>query len=211
MEYSSYLISKDREDLKEVTKYIPKEPVTWFDGNGYESFSQLVNSCIEAADTEIVFIMSHRVSPEPQHFKLALDLLKKGHGLVGLYRLAFFAFKKEVFRQIGMMDERFLGGSYEDDDLYVRLVEANISMYLTHDVEYRYGDSTWNQTNHCWEHCFTKWNGIPKTTLAPKRMLEEEKYSYDLGPSVATKFLPTSESFIYPHWMRWQSYLHMRF
>ena len=51
------------------------------------------------------------------------------HGLQ-LLALGFWATTKNVFREIGLLDERFLGGEYEDFDFGIRMKLAKLSNAL---------------------------------------------------------------------------------
>lgn len=174
-----------------IVTSIGPERVTYFDGSGYNSFAQLVNTCVANSYTETVILMSDKVLPRQEHVKTTLELLDKGFGLVALYRFAFFGFKKELMRRIGMMDERYAGGGYEDDDFYTRCVEANIAMYVTHDVPYTPGNSGWNY-ERARQHHQNKWR-FTQETITLKRHLPEPVLNYDLGPSVPTQFLTARE------------------
>jgi GT2 family glycosyltransferase len=191
--YTSFIISNKPEIVPVIQLSISPEPVTLFDGTGCASFSRLVNSCAAKCNTEIVIMMSDKVLPRAEHVHKLLNLLNNGYGFVGLYRFAFFGFKKELFRKIGPMDERFVGGGFEDDDFYIRLKEANIAMYVTHDVPYNTALSSWDQTR-TQEIFINKWipSVIPNTKLKNsqvQRRLPENPHNYNFGLPVPTKFL----------------------
>lgn len=197
MLYSCYVISNKPHQFTAIEKSIAPESVTYFDGTGYSSFSKLVNSCVESANSELVIIMSDKVLPTAGNVNTLLKLINQGYGFVGLYRFAFFGFKKQLFRQIGMMDERFVGGGYEDDDMYIRLKEANISMYITEEVEYKKSASSWNY-NLSRNHFINKWVDTSSPLYSPtvklsaahiKRKLGEEQLNYNLGEEIPTEFL----------------------
>jgi hypothetical protein len=196
--YSSFIISHRPEMIPAVLNSVSPESVKWFNGTGYRSFSKLVNACVASADTEIIIIMSDKVFPTQEHIKKVVDLVNQGYGFVALYRFALFGFKKQLMRQIGMMDERFAGGGFEDDDFYIRLHEANISMYITEEIPYLKSHSSWDRSL-CEAHFINKWvdttapNYDPAVKLSHniiKRNLPEEQYSYNLGPGIPTAFLP---------------------
>jgi len=68
--------------------------------------------------------------PIDENIQKTVKLIEEGYAFVGMYRFGFFGFKKELFRKIGPMDERYVGGCWEDDDFYIRLREANLSFSL---------------------------------------------------------------------------------
>jgi GT2 family glycosyltransferase len=197
MNYSCYVISNKPHLFENIEKSLYPEPVKYFDGTGYESFSKLVNSCAAAASTEIVIIMSDKVLPTAIDVFKAVSLINQGYGLVATYRFAFFGFKKQLFRQIGMMDERFVGGGFEDDDMYIRLHEANIAMYVTEEVPYTKSSSSWNY-DLSRLHFINKWVDTENPLYDPtaklsaefiKRKLNEEILQYQLGNDIPTEFL----------------------
>lgn len=197
MSYTCYLISNKPQYIEPISKSFYPEKFEYFNGEGFSSFSKLVNSCVAHCPTETVVIMSDKVLPTKENLDKTLKLIEEGYGLVGLYRLAFFGFKKELFRRIGMMDERFLGGWFEDDDIYTRLQEANISAYLTHEVAYdKRGKSSWHHPKEGRQHLINKWGSIPRASGTAKRSIPEEIYNYELGPSVPQDFKPWSESIV---------------
>jgi GT2 family glycosyltransferase len=141
--------------------------------------------------------------PSASDVQKVVSLIEKGYGFVALYRFAFFGFKKELFRQIGPMDERFVGGGYEDDDFYIRLHEANISMYINEEIPYTKSHSSWNYSRSK-VHFVNKWVDTSSATYNPdaklshnpiSRKLQEEIYNYDLGASIPTSFLSWDYTF----------------
>jgi UDP-N-acetylglucosamine 4,6-dehydratase len=111
-----------------------------------DSFAKTVNKIIiqeKNNPEEILIFCSHRVRPSYLDIKNLLSKIEEGHGLVTLYRLACFGFRKELFNLITLFDTRYLIGGYEDNDLYIRLQEADISYYENECIEYHKGESTW--------------------------------------------------------------------
>lgn len=161
-------------------------------GNNYPSFSKLVNTVIVNSTEEIVIFCSHRVRPTIADVHRLIKLLARGYGFVGLYRLAFFGFKKELIRRIGFFDENFIGGWYEDDDFVVRLREADIAYYESETVEYHAGTSLWNHSLN--KQIFdSKWN-IHNNTISRRK--PEQIYDYDLGINEELKNIETKKLFL---------------
>jgi len=206
MQYSCYVISNKPQLFPNIEKSIFPEKVNYFDGTGYPSFSKLVNVCTAAADNEIVIIMSDKMLLTAADVQKTVSLINQGYGLVGLYRFGFFGFKKQLMRQMGMMDERFVGGGYEDDDFYIRLQEANIAMYVTEEVEYSKSKSSWNY-DRSRIHFLQKWIDTDNPKYNPeakaskefvKRKLAEDSYTYDLGPAISATFLTADQTVATP-------------
>ncbi len=195
-DYTIFVISNKPYKFSKIAETLKPERVNYFDGSGYESFSKLVNSCVQMCPTEKVIILSDKVLPNTEHIQKIIRLIDSGYALVGLYRFACFGFKKELLRRIGMFDERYIGGGFEDYDFIVRLIEANASMYITEEIPYETMPSSWdyNKTYPFW--C-TKWKHTwesgKQEPIKFERTLEEEKYDYKLGPSVPCEFFPLLE------------------
>lgn len=196
MKYKIFVISNKPHLFPEIKKQLLPFKVSLFDGTGYESFSKLVNTCVYQSTQEIIVLLSDKVLPSPKDIQKLINLVEHGYALVGLYRLACFGFKKELFRKIGPFDERFVSGGYEDDDFYIRLREANLSVYLSEEVNYTPAVSSWDYSKSR-PHFLKKWGDI-KAIGFMQRHLGEETYSYDFGKSVSAKFLPSDESVIQP-------------
>jgi hypothetical protein len=194
MSHSSFVISNRPHLFEPIQQSIFPEPVKYFDGAGYSSFSKLVNSCVASADTETVILMSDKVMPTNNDINRLLELLGQGYAMVAFYRLAFFGFKKQLLRKIGMFDERFVGGGFEDDDFYIRLKEANLGVYITHEIPYTKSSSGWNYSL-AQGHFVNKWGDVAQIGNL-KRTLEEEQYQYDLGTEIPVEFLPWDQSVI---------------
>jgi len=163
-------------------------------GAGYPSFAKLVNDAILMADEEIVIFCGHKVRPKPEEVRRIIDLLNIGYGLVGLYRFGFFGFKKELIRRIGWFDERYIGGGFEDDDMIIRMMEANIAYYEEDTAEYHSSVSSWNYDVSAL-HYYKKWN-VDSLIKVVYRMLPEESYSYDIGPNIGLEFLPSKHNML---------------
>lgn len=78
--------------------------------------------------------------------KIADDIYKKNTGRsIPFHRLVFFcvAIKREVFDKIGLLDERFSPGNFEDDDFCLRAIEAGFHLGIATDsFIYHAGSST---------------------------------------------------------------------
>jgi GT2 family glycosyltransferase len=138
--------------------------------------------------------MSDKVIPTNNDVNRLLELLDQGYAMVAFYRLAFFGFKKQLLRKIGMFDERFVGGGFEDDDFYIRLKEANLGVYISHEIPYNKSSSGWNYSL-AQGHFVDKWGDVAQIGEL-KRTLEEEQYQYDLGTEVPVEFLSWNQSVI---------------
>jgi GT2 family glycosyltransferase len=207
MDYSIILISNKPHKFENIANTIAPEKVHFFNGTGYETFSKLVNDAVRSSLTETVIIMSDKVLPTQEHIQKVLSLLDQGFGFVSLQRFGFFGFRKELFRQIGFFDERYLGGGWEDYDFSIRLVEANIASYITEELPYHEGASVWDRqrAHKHWVCKWSFWQFPDNHPIKIVRNMPEPNYHYDLGPSTGVKFLPSNGHshvtpvFIYPY------------
>lgn len=185
-DFSIYVISNRRLLAEKVIECLSNFGVKYFDGSNVKSFSELVNRCVSECSTETIIICSDKVRPNDEHVNKLLKLLNDGYGFVGLYRFAFFGFKKELFRRIGCMDERYIGGNFEDCDIVRRLSESDIAYYESEEVPCVKLKSSWSK-KESHKHFENKWRIIDN--LSVKRMLSEEVYDYDFGPTMNIDYL----------------------
>ena len=157
----------------------------------YPSFSKVVNEAICKATNEIVIICSYKARPTPSDVQRLLSLLDEGYGFVGLYRFGFFGFRKDLIHRIGFMDERFLGGGYEDNDFMQRVIEADIAYYDAENIQFIQRPSSWTQRPPNWScqsgDSYTKLFFEKKWVLTDttiQRCIDEEKYNYNLNCKV---------------------------
>ncbi|HWQ74318.1 MAG TPA: glycosyltransferase [Syntrophomonas sp.] len=167
------------------------------DGTGYPSFSKLINDCIVSSRHENIIICNDEARPPASAVEKILDMLDKGWGIVAPYRFGFFGLKKDLIRKIGFFDERYIGGGYEDNDMILRLKEANISYYEKEEIPYIHLPSSWHYEKLHLSRIFyhKKWRleGDIYT-----RQLAEENYGYDIGPFQDFTFLPFDQSVLLP-------------
>ena len=108
--YACFLISNKPNLVKEVTKNLKKETVTYFDGTNVSSFSKLVNSCVLQAPSETVIIMSDKMRPTDENIQRTLDLLDEGYAFVGLYRFGFLVLKNNYLEKLDHLMRDLLAG-----------------------------------------------------------------------------------------------------
>lgn len=168
-----------------------------FNGYGYPSFSKLINDCIISSDYEKIIICNDKARPANLDIEKILTMLDKGWGVVAPYRFGFFGFKKDLIRKIGFFDENYIGGGYEDNDIILRLKEADVSYYESEEIKYIYLPTSWNYEKSGLARAYyeTKWELKADVYF---RHLPEQDYKYDLGPSNNTNFTPFEKSVLLP-------------
>ncbi|MBU3101630.1 MULTISPECIES: glycosyltransferase [Clostridium] len=86
--------------------------------------------------------------------------------------------KRDVFNEIGVMDERFSPGNFEDDDLSMRIIEAGYKMMLCNDsFIHHFGSSSFKKD-------YSKFSNI----LSINRKKLEDKWGFNSNVSSTVKF-----------------------
>jgi hypothetical protein len=112
-----------------------------------------------------VLISNDKARPTPKDAHKLVDLLNSGYDFVGLYRMGFFGFKKNLIDKVGYFDEKFCDGGYEDNDFYIRLKANKCAVYISEEIEYKVGiESLWPQKISK-EHFFDKYRFDHKRKL----------------------------------------------
>ena len=189
--YSIWLLTHKHEYFNDIQKRIEPEKLNLFDGSNSISFSKLINDCISQSNTEINICMSYKAQPTFEHIQKTLNLLDKGYAFVALYRFGFFSFKKQLFREIGPMDERYPWG-FEDNDFYIRLKEADLAAYITTEIPFLNLPSSRSNYDSGFEHFKKKWGINHDKAGEVTRQLQEELYNYDFGSSIPCKWLSSN-------------------
>jgi hypothetical protein len=104
----------------------------------YVSFSQMVNDAIDDTDSEFMIFCNPKTHFNIKDVEFIIQKLSNGYCFASVVSFGFFGFSKELIRQIGMLDERFINGEYEDDDFAIRLNFFNKAV--------------------CWGYDFSKYN-----------------------------------------------------
>lgn len=101
----------------------------------YLSFSQMVNDAIDDTDSEFMIFCNPKTILTINDIKFILENLSSGYCFVSTVSFGLFGFSKELIRQIGMLDERFIGGGFEDNDFAIRLLEFGKSSWWGYNKE----------------------------------------------------------------------------
>jgi hypothetical protein len=139
------------EQEKELTKLSDKYLIErWYrhDRNigKYMSFSQMVNDAIDDTDSEFMIFCNPKTYFVSDDIEVILDKLSNGYCFASVVNFGFFGFTKELIRRIGMMDERFINGEWEDVDMAVRLNLLGKAVFNKYDYD-KY-DTTWSKTTN---------------------------------------------------------------
>ena len=186
VEYTIIVPSNRPHFYTEIEKSLPFN-INYFDGGSYKCYAKLINDCICVCPTETIFIINDKIRPKEYQIYKCLDYNISGFGMSWLE--AFFGcFDKEFIRQVGFFDERYSDGHYEDSDMIRRSRESDIGLVMYEDVDRIELPTQWLSNKSSKFHA-TKWNEF-------KRLLPDEKYSYDIGPTTLRTFRLWQESIV---------------
>jgi hypothetical protein len=149
--------------------YFNNQRITVCKNKKKQSLTESWNQGVEMSKTENVIICSHKSRPKKQNFIKLETLLNEGYGLVALGGFHFFGFNKFLLSKIGMFDEGFKTGWWEDNDVLNKLCVNDIAYYLSEEVEDLKGESGWeglyiqNKTYY-----FQKWDEHGDTIIQKK-------------------------------------------
>lgn len=104
------------------------------------------NQCIKECPTDNVIMAAWRQRPSREIFETINQKLKEGYGSVIFDGLHFFAFNKYLTSVIGLFDEGFLKGQFEDTDWMNRHRMADIAIYSGDIPEQRFINGNYVQT-----------------------------------------------------------------
>jgi len=88
----------------------------------YSSFSQMINEAIDDTECEFMIFINPKATATAEDLNRIAELLSSGYCFASLFGFAFFGTSKKLIREIGMLDEKFQGGEYEDNDFLLRMI-----------------------------------------------------------------------------------------
>lgn len=130
--------------------------------NGFSSYSQIINESVCNTDSEYMIFVNPKVILDEFDLESMIKNLMTGKCFVSIIGFGLFATTKSLFKQTGLMDERFLGGEYEDNDFAIRLKLLNKAVYANIDFSkysFQSMPSKYNSVRGCSLSLFLdKWN-----------------------------------------------------
>jgi len=123
-------LSQNIEDIQrqeyELTKLSDKFQIErWYrkdrNPSKYVSFSQMINDAIDDTDSEFMIFCNPKTKFVSEDIEFILEKLSNGYRFASVVGFGFFGFPKELIRRIGMLDEKFIGAEFEDDDFVIRM------------------------------------------------------------------------------------------
>lgn len=136
---SQYVEDVQRQEM-ELTKLSDKFLIErWYrkdrNESNYLSFSQMINDAIDDTDSEFMIFCNPKTNFRLEDIEFILNKLSNGYCFASVVSFGFFGFSKELIRRIGMLDERFIGGEFEDNDFAIRLKYFGKAVWWGYDNE----------------------------------------------------------------------------
>lgn len=145
----------------------------------YLSFSQMVNDAIDDTESEFMIFCNPKTEFSDSDVEKILQKLSSGYCFASIVSFGFFGLSKELIRQVGMLDERFINGEWEDNDFAIRLNLLNKAVYWGYDSgKYKFERQKSPNLGYISQSIFAdKYKILEDVILADKSMLKHKKIS----------------------------------
>jgi len=143
----------------------------------YTSFSQIINEAVVETSLEFMIFFNPRTTPTREGINRIINDLCNGFAWSSVCAYGFFGTTKELFRKIGLMDERFIGGNYEDNDFTMRMKQANLAINFRFETDkYPWEEPVLHQLSGITKTKFkTKWHKTHDGVYYRTDLFKEDK------------------------------------
>ena len=170
------------------------------------SYSQMINEAVLATKSEFMIFLNPGANPSVEDVNTIVDDLCNGYAMSNIIAFGFYGLTKEVFRRIGMMDERFIGGNHEDTDFLIRLKQNNFA------VNYRYVEEKylyWGFGTAPPPKYTSQFSGLA-VSLFPLKWYRKDQTFYRTDLFLKEKqppsnFLKNKKHYIFESWKSWEN------
>lgn len=171
-QFTIYVASRRPNLVAELQVLVPEAEHVFFDEHNSRCFSHIVNTLIARCPTEYMIFLSDKCRPLPGQLEKIKELMLTGdYGMVSLHRFGAFCLDKDLVRQIGVFDERYVRGGFEDDDYAIRIREGDVAIYISEEIPLLQLPSSFNYEVP-YIHFKEKWAFQPRKII---RMQEEQE------------------------------------
>lgn len=94
----------------------------------YNSFSQIINEAVIETRSEFMIFINRAALPTLDDIDLMINELCNGFAHSSIASFGLWGATKELFRRVGMMDERFIGAQGEDNDFFIRIKQLDFAV-----------------------------------------------------------------------------------
>lgn len=102
----------------------------------YNSFSQIINTATNETESEFIVYINPKAEPNVELINELIDALCSGYCFASIVNFGFWSVTKQLYREIGLLDEKFIGSEYEDVDFSTRMKKHDKAMYWKSDYTY---------------------------------------------------------------------------
>lgn len=164
----------------------------------YSNFSQLINEAVVETESEFMVFINPKTIVSREDITIMIDDLCNGYAWSSVCSFGLWSTTKELFRRIGMMDERFIGSEWEDNDFGLRMSQFGKAISWRFELEkYPWRKPILPQMRGLTQSLFKlKWMLIDGVYYRTDRFREEK-----LLPK---KILESERRDIYDSWMEWE-------
>jgi hypothetical protein len=106
------------QDLFEIEWDLRSERFT----GDYISFSQMINEAVLCTESEFMIFINPKAKVQKEDIIKIIDSLCNGYCLSNIMAFGLWGTTKQLFREIGMFDERLIGFGEEDGDITYRMI-----------------------------------------------------------------------------------------
>ena len=156
----------------------------------------MINESVIITESEFMIFINPKSEVKPDDVYNIIDDLCDGYALSTVIAFGFWGCTKQIFNKVGLMDERFIGGEYEDDDFIIRLIENDLAICWNF-VEDNYDNSSpqiQTHTRGISANIFReKWN-IDKQSKTIKDIASAASDIYDKTVRVYESFVKANHS-----------------
>jgi len=194
---------RNREQMETLMGLSKFYIIEWWDRSkkqsaGYNSFSQMVNEATCETTSEFMVYINPKTNPTIEYVNEIIHDLCNGMCWSAKVAFGLFGTTKQLYRRIGMMDERFVGGEFEDDDFSLRLKRFGKAIRWEFDVSV-----------YPWDPSPLPSMRGSTSSLFMDKWMEFEPHTYSLNPLYKEeKMMPYSlqireNSLIEDSWLDW--------
>lgn len=134
----------------------------------YNSYSQMINEAIDESEDEFMIFLNPKTLPRAEDMNLIIEKLSSGYCAAAVMGLAFFGMSKQLVREIGMFDEKFIAGEWEDGDFLLRIMMHDKAIWFAMD---------WSRYNYSASKC-SPYRGSSLSAFWKKWRLRENSIRY---------------------------------
>lgn len=122
-----------------------------------KGLSSLWNQILHESDTEYVILMGDKLRLNNNDFNIIKTKLEEGFGIVATYMMGCFGMSKHLTNIIGLFDDGFKVGGYEDTDTMNKLFVNNIALYFSNESKYIGVSTNWGNNFENKTYYNSKW------------------------------------------------------